>query len=124
MKADLDYTFKQFRNLKLLDLSSNNLTEFPLCINECPKLEIIRLIYNKIKEIPAAFFNSDPIKKGLKELNMNSNPLKEINPAIAALQRLNIIGISYTEVEEIPRCVADMKYLEQIYCFGTPLKKP
>lgn len=74
-------------------------------MRECPKLEILRLIFNKIPDIPAAFFTSESIKKGLQELNMNSNPIKEINAAIGSLECLKILGISYTEVEEIPKTV-------------------
>jgi Leucine-rich repeat (LRR) protein len=101
-----DMTYKNFRQLKLLDLSSNNLTEFPVVLRDCPKLEILRLIFNKITEVPALFFTSESIRKNLQELNMNSNPLKEISPAFQQLESLKILGISYTEMEEIPKCVA------------------
>ena len=55
---------------------------------------------------------------------MNSNPLKEINPGIVSLEQLKVIGISYTDVEELPKCVTQLHMLDQLYCYGTQLKKP
>ena len=42
----IDFDFKVFLKLRLLDISSNKLTEFPLCIKDCPLLRILRLIHN------------------------------------------------------------------------------
>lgn len=90
-----------FSSLELLDLSSNMLTEFPICVKECSNLKILRLIFNKIKTIPIEFYKSDKMGS-LKELNLDSNPLVELNPAIKQLKDLRILGISYTKVQEIP----------------------
>jgi Leucine-rich repeat (LRR) protein len=74
--------------------------------------------------IPAEFFLAENVKKYLVELNINSNPLLEIPITIGNLQCLKVLGISYTEVEEIPKSLVQINGLEQIYCFGTTLKKP
>ena len=119
-----DLTYKVFKSLKMLDLSSNNLTEFPSVLKECPRLETLRLIFNKITVIPQEFLSADNVRKNLVELNINSNPLKEIPVGIGILQHLKVLGISYTDVEEIPKSLVQINGFEQIYCFGTNLKKP
>ena len=85
-----------------MDLSSNDLTEFPVQVKDCPKLKILRLIQNKIQTIPAEFFKSENMQDNLEELNINSNPLKELSPLVKHLQKLIVLGISYTEIEVLP----------------------
>jgi len=60
IEPDLD--FKVFQNLRLLDLSSNCLKEFPICVKECPKLNILRLIFNQIETIPADFYKHEKMQ--------------------------------------------------------------
>ena len=110
--------------MRLLDLSSNLIDEFPIIVKDIPKLEILRLIFNKITEIPANFFTADAMKKGLQELNMNSNPLTELPLGIQNLEMLKVIGMSCTQITEIPKVVAQLDNLEHLYCFGAPLTKP
>lgn len=95
----------------MLDLSSNKLTEFPVCVKDCAKLKILRLIQNEIKEIPADFFKSECIQDNLEELNVNSNPISELSPNIKLLQKLVIVGISYTQIELIPPSITSLENL-------------
>ena len=74
--------------------------------------------------IPTEFLAADSVRKHLVELNMNSNPLIEIPDSISLLNSLKILGISYTEVEEIPKALVQIPDFDQLYCFGTNLKKP
>ena len=48
--------FRKFTKLQLLDLSSNQLIEFPSCVKDAPLLKILRLIHNRINKIPEDFF--------------------------------------------------------------------
>ena len=66
-----------FPNLQKVDFSSNGLEEFPIVFNDLPKLEIIRLIKNSIKQIPSEFLNSQT-NESLRELTLNSNNLTDI----------------------------------------------
>ena len=74
--------------------------------------------------IPTEYLAAEHVKKYLVELNMNSNPLIEIPESIGLLSSLKILGISYTEVEEIPKALVSIPDFDQLYCFGTNLKKP
>lgn len=120
----VDMTFKKFYQLRLIDLSSNNLDEFPVCLKECGRLKIIRLIKNNIKSVPSEFVKSENMKKTLEELILNSNPIKELDSNISHWDKLKVLGISYTEVTEIPQSIAIMKSLEQLNCFNAKLTEP
>ena len=119
-----DMTFKKFYQLRLLDLSSNRLDEFPLCVRECQKLKIIRLIKNNIKTIPSEFMKSENMKKSLEELILNSNPISELSGNLSLLENLKVLGISYTEVTDIPQSIVRMPKLIQLNCFNAKLKEP
>ena len=87
-------------------------------------METLRLIFNKIKVIPAEYLTTESVRKNLVELNMNSNPITEIPESIGLLTCLTTLGISYTSVEEIPKALVQIPDFENLYCFGTNLKKP
>ena len=116
--------FKVFKKLTLLDLSSNNLTEFPLCVKDCPKLKIFRVIQNKIKEIPVDFLKNENMQENLEEFNINSNPISELSPNIKLLQKLVVLGISYTQIEVIPPIRTSLENLKSLHCYGAPLREP
>ena len=116
--------FKVFKKLTLLDLSSNNLTEFPLCVKDCPKLKIFRVIQNKIKEIPVDFLKNENMQENLEEFNINSNPISELSPNIKLLQKLVVLGISYTQIEVIPPIITSLENLKSLHCYGAPLREP
>ena len=88
--------FRKLSKLQLLDLSSNQLIEFPSCVKDAPMLKILRLIHNRINKIPEDFFQSETIMSNLAELNVNSNPILKLNDQIGNLSALVILGISYT----------------------------
>ena len=117
-------TFRKFYQLRLIDLSSNQLDEFPICLKECQKLKIIRLIKNNIKSIPIDFLRNENMKKNLEELILNSNPLQELSSSVSQLDNLKVLGISYTEVTEIPQSIIKMPKLEQLNCFHAKLQQP
>ena len=49
---DENLSLTKFKRLKLLDLSSNRISEFPMQVTQLASLQILRLIFNKIKTIP------------------------------------------------------------------------
>jgi len=76
LSSGREMTFNVFKNLRLIDLSSNKLEEFPVCLRDCPKLRIIRLIRNNIRSIPDEYLQTDQVSSSLEELILNNNPLK------------------------------------------------
>mmetsp|Transcript_17606 Transcript_17606/g.16831 ORF Transcript_17606/g.16831 Transcript_17606/m.16831 type:complete len:156 (+) Transcript_17606:267-734(+) len=115
--------FHKFSKMVELDLSSNNLTEFPKQVKDFPSLRILRLIYNQIKIIPNEFFQSDSMKANLQQLIMNANPLIELNSLIRYLKALKVLGIAHSKIQELPSSIAELE-LKTIVVENTPLRVP
>lgn len=117
-------TFNVFKNLRLIDLSSNKLAEFPVCLRDCPKLRIVRLIGNKIESIPDEYLQTDQVSSCLEELILNNNPLKLLNASLGRVRSLKVLGVSYTNVQAVPQGIASLPKLEQLNCYGSKLTEP
>lgn len=122
--------------MKQLDLSSNELDQFPLNIKDCPKLRyntsIIPIhslfrsfgcIMNKITSIPNAFFTSHKMRDHLQELILNNNPITELSGLIRYLVNLRVLGIAHTKIQELPSQIALLN-LKKIVVENTPLQVP
>ena len=89
------------KTLKVLKLKHNILTEIPPCLFQLnasegnfPKLEVLNLNYNKIKQLPTQLFNSTNWSS-LRSLNLQHNSLTGIPPGIfSPLYLKNMIRIS------------------------------
>ena len=53
--------FSKFTRLQILDMSANGIVDFPLELRKCENLKELRLINNKIEEIPCEFFEQENI---------------------------------------------------------------
>lgn len=117
---NLQDDFSKFTKLKLLDLSANQLTKFPIAVMNCKSLLVLRLIQNNIEHIPEELVknNSSYENSSLSELNLNHNPLKEITKEFCNhFYNLKFLGISKTDVVKLPENIAkDMQQLEVLQC--------
>ena len=86
------YTYK---NLRILDLSKNNLTKLPDSISSLKKLETINLERNKLDIFPIQFCRM----RSLRSINLG----------------LNTIG-------NLPACIEGLKDLEELYLYDNPIK--
>lgn len=114
----------QFRKLELLDLSANLLEEFPIQLKDLPNLKKLRLIRNRIKEIPIEFFEEKCVQDHLEELTINSNPLMFLPDQIGSLKLLKMLGIAYTKVTKLPETIKGLHQLEHINVVGNTLTEP
>ncbi len=73
--------------LKILDLSSNKIENFPKEISELSKIEKINLSFNQIDSIPGKIERFE----NLVELNIESNNIKSISPKINELDNLKYV---------------------------------
>ena len=108
----------------MLDLSANGMEEFPLILKTCVKLKELRLIHNRITEVPEEFYRSRTIRHNLEILILNNNPLKELLPNVKGLKKLKTLGIASTEITKLPSDITECSSLEDIYVHNTPLKTP
>ena len=111
------------KKLRILDLSSNMLREFPKDLNVL-NLEELNLMNNYIEKIPTSFYMSKHLPRGLKRLLLNQNELTELNPMIDKLEKLEVLGIAMTKIQKLPAQISKIITLREIYVSGTPLKQP
>jgi hypothetical protein len=138
-KGRLPKSFKNFRNLKVLIISRNNLDEFPEA--RMPKgLERIDLSVNDLAVVPAWIgrltrlkslnFNNNRISRiepgieklrGLEELSFYRNELKEIPPMLYTMTSLKSIDLYYNHIPKISGEIANWKNLEILYLANNEL---
>jgi len=104
---------EKLKNLKLLDLSSNNLENLSESVFKLINLEILDLSFNNLKEISESAFRL----KNLKVLNLNNNMIKTFHAKTFQLLSLKKIGIDHymlNNVSNFPKFVMDSPLLNQI----------
>jgi len=90
LEGSLIGEIRQMSQLKILDVSNNNMTGMPAEIGQLSKLETLNYSNNKITGLPNELAN---LKNNLKEFNLSGNPLDQttINKLKTTLPNTNII---------------------------------
>ncbi|XP_039510311.1 malignant fibrous histiocytoma-amplified sequence 1 [Pimephales promelas] len=133
----------QLTNLKELNLSKNEITDFPLEIKGLRQLETLYMNQNRIKTIPENVFTSLVKLKFLKlstnrleklpidvnscqdltYLNLSNNCLKNLDP-IVDLTHLKELYVERNQLSELPDKLFQNNGLTQFKANGNPLRKP
>lgn len=77
--------------LEDIDITSNNLTSFPLCILQLHKLKHLKLNNNRISEMPSELFAK---LENLQTLQISNNQLRQIPDSIELATKLNELNLS------------------------------
>ncbi|RKR14799.1 leucine rich repeat (LRR) protein [Maribacter vaceletii] len=121
------------KNISKLDLSNQNLTQFPLEIVNLKNLKKLNLSGNKIKHIPKEierlknleqldlsknlinnFYSKICSLKKLKVLNLNNNQIKTIPKQIENLDKLNTLTIANNIITSLPITFSNLKNLKKL----------
>lgn len=86
------------RNLWMLRLSRNKISELPLWLDPLPSLEILDLSENKLNELPKSLNGL----VSLKELFLQQNYFSEVPLALKKLERLRYLDLSANPLKSIP----------------------
>ncbi|KAK7170134.1 hypothetical protein R3I94_000389 [Phoxinus phoxinus] len=133
----------QLTNLKELNLSRNEITDFPLEIGGLRQLEKLYMNQNSLKTIPENVFPSlgklqflklstNRLEKlpidvnkcqGLTYLNLSNNCLKNLDP-IVDLSHLKELYVERNQLYELPDKLFQNSSLTQFKANGNPLRKP
>lgn len=131
-KGKLPKSYKRFKNLVYLNLSRNNLREFPNTAG-CEKLAVLSLIGNAIqldkepREYSHTISGLDLSLNGITQvpswigkfqnlstLNLNNNKIEKIEPGIEKIQGLQELLLYKNNLKEMPPMLYTMKSLRVI----------
>lgn len=126
-KGKLPKMYKRFRNLEYLNLSRNNMREFPNTAG-CDKLKVLSLIGNSIvlNEPPRKYTKSiarlDLSLNGittvpswigefsqLYSLNLNNNRIEKIEPGIERITGLQELSLYKNNLKDVPSMLYQMR---------------
>ncbi|XP_026280398.1 leucine-rich repeat-containing protein 58 [Frankliniella occidentalis] len=97
-------------SIKELNLSGNDLTDFPPQVLDMPSLKYLYLGGNKIESIP-----DDVIRvSGLTVLSLGGNRLNEVPESVGQLAWLQVLVLSDNQLESLPAAIANLKHLKSL----------
>ncbi|KAJ3431666.1 s-cell enriched with leucine-rich repeat-containing protein slra-related [Anaeramoeba flamelloides] len=96
--------------LKEINLSNNELTEFPEELYQCKELMHLYLSFNKITNLP------DIGEKfpNLVTLDLSYNNLVVL-PDLSKFKSLEVLILSSNKIESVPESIGELKQLKQVY---------
>ena len=87
-------------NLRVLDLSFNDIENLPESVFSQTRLEIFRMAFNKLNEIPVKSLN--PVQSSLKHLNLAGTKIKLISDSLLnQIQNIVYLDLSFNAIYQI-----------------------
>lgn len=121
------------KNLSRVDLSNNNLTEFPIELTFLSRVHYLNLEHNKISSFPTSFGELTALTYlklsynhivslpssiteliNLKELDVIFNQIKEIPFLLSSLEKLSTLCLGWNKFEHIPQKVVSLPSLTSL----------
>ncbi|MGH0148097.1 UNVERIFIED_CONTAM: hypothetical protein FKN15_011908 [Acipenser sinensis] len=103
---------KNLINLKTLNLSRNDLADFPVEIAQLVQLETLYLNQNKIQTIPDGIFNQ---LQQLKFLKLSTNHLSKIPSDLGCCKSLQYLNLSHNSLNFLPEVVLELQNLKELF---------
>lgn len=123
--------------LKVLDLSSNELTNIPKSLFLLKKLEVLILKNNKIIDLPNFLIQMnikdldlsynkgiklENLPMNLKNLSISNIGLDSISREITDLQYLEYLSVSQNNIKVLPCSLSNLVRLKYFYCLYNPIE--
>ncbi|XP_075069058.1 PH domain leucine-rich repeat-containing protein phosphatase 1 isoform X2 [Mixophyes fleayi] len=108
---------QRFTKLKSLNLSNNNLGEFPLAVCSIPTLTELNLSCNALGVIPPAVGDMN----NLQTLLLDGNFLQTLPTELGKMSQLSYLGLSFNEFTEIPEVLEKMAAMDKLCMPGNSL---
>ncbi|XP_073534762.1 PH domain leucine-rich repeat-containing protein phosphatase 1 [Phyllobates terribilis] len=107
----------RFSKLKSLNLSNNNLGDFPSAVCDIPTLMELNLSCNGLRVIPPAVGEM----KNLQTFLLDGNYLQTLPAELGSLSQLSYLGLSFNEFTEIPEVLEKMAAMDKLCMPGNSL---
>ncbi|WP_372640359.1 leucine-rich repeat domain-containing protein [Ancylomarina sp.] len=101
---------RKLRNLKKIDIRNNNIKHIPKWINELTRLESLDISNNKIETI---YSNIGDLKR-LKVLILNGNKIKTLPKQIGNLTQLQKLSLANNKLKTLPNQIENLKALKHL----------
>jgi Leucine-rich repeat (LRR) protein len=105
--------------LQSLNLSNNELTIYPECINTLVQLDTLNLSVNNLTILP----ESIGLLTQLNTLNLSVNNLSTLPESIGLLTQLDTLFLIKNKLIEIPESIGSLTQLQTLYLFHNDLNK-
>ena len=97
-------------NLKKLNLSGNNIKSIPKEIESMKNLQLLDLSNNSISN----FYSKICSLKKLRVLNLNNNKIKTIPKQICSLEVLEVLQIANNKISDLPATITNLNKLKEL----------
>ncbi|OCT56542.1 PH domain leucine-rich repeat-containing protein phosphatase 2 [Xenopus laevis] len=111
-------TLCRFSQLKVLNLSHNNLREFPLQICDITNLTELNMSCNRLTQLPAELSHL----QSLQTLNLDGNLLTSLPEELGSLEQLTTFGLAFNDLSSIPKVYEKLIALEKLCMAGNRLE--
>jgi len=108
----------KLRNLRVMDLSGNNLKQLPDSIGYLSHLEILDCNRNSLVSIPSTISQLSE----LKVLVLSNNQLENVPRELGNLTLLNVLAIEGNKLKSIPEEIGNLNKLTKLYCSNNHLE--
>ncbi|XP_011500986.1 PREDICTED: leucine-rich repeat protein 1 [Ceratosolen solmsi marchali] len=116
-RKSFDCQILKLHNLKILNLSQNQLTNLPQELGMLPNLQELSLSDNQFGKCPISkwsWMNGSNITKTLRSLNLSCNKLTKIPDEISKLHALLSLNINNNLISSLPEGIGNLKKLKYL----------
>lgn len=107
----------ELENLRMLDISCNDLKDLPPAIGSLERLEFLDARINQFSELPEELGNCE----ALRLLSLSNNQLGRLPESLGSLRRLNVLRLGANGLTRLPYSLCLLNELEEIQLVGNPL---
>ncbi|MBI2259329.1 MAG: leucine-rich repeat domain-containing protein [Flavobacteriia bacterium] len=105
---------RSYKNLKILLLNKNQLTDLPSFLSEFEDLEEIDLGKNKFSSLPFILLKM----KHLKKIYLYKNQITILNEEVCELSSLIHLDLWENPISILPDCMSELKSLKEVHLEG------
>jgi len=115
--STLPESFGNLKNLRILELQSNQFQEIPEVVMELSKLEELDFVNNYLIALPETIGQLS----NLRGLDCSENSLNSIPNSITQLSNLQVLWLSFNQLTALPESIGQLTNLQRLILFENEL---